>query len=136
MLNGSIRISPIQKILLREVKSEDNVDLFPRFEGSYAQKVRSKGPNGQCCDNAPAHQLTLITNFLTKTGILSNNHSPHPPDLAPCDLYFLGKLHLAMKRKRSVARLWVFPLDLGDFWSFSGKFRGRNSLVGKFSGFF
>ena len=36
----------------------------------------------------------------------------------------------------SVARLGVFPLDLGDFWSFSGKFRGRNSLVGKFSGFF
>ena len=26
--------------------------------------------------------------------------------------------------------------DLGDFWSFSRKFRGRNSLVGKFSGFF
>ena len=36
----------------------------------------------------------------------------------------------------SVARLGVFPLDLGDFWSFSWKFRGRNSLVGEFSGFF
>ena len=36
----------------------------------------------------------------------------------------------------SVARLGVFPLDLENFWSFSGKFRGRNSLVGKFSGFF
>ena len=35
-----------------------------------------------------------------------------------------------------VARLGVIPLDLGDFWSFSGKFRGRNSLMGKFSGFF
>ena len=36
----------------------------------------------------------------------------------------------------SVARLGGFPLDLGDFWPFSEKSRERNSLVGKFSGFF
>ena len=46
-------------------------------------------------DNAPAHRSTLITDFLTKNHILSINHSPYSPDMAPCDFYLFGKLHLA-----------------------------------------
>lgn len=51
-------------------------------------------------DNAPSHRSTLVTDFLTKNGILTINHSPYSPDLAPCDFYLFGKLHLAMKGKR------------------------------------
>nr|APL98289.1 putative DD34D transposase [Bactrocera tryoni] len=48
-------------------------------------------------DNAPCHRSTLVTDFLTKNSILTINHSPYSPDLAPCDFYLFGKLHLPMK---------------------------------------
>ena len=38
--------------------------------------------------------------FFTKNHILSVNHSPYSPNIAPCDFYLFGKLHLSMKRKR------------------------------------
>ncbi|KAG5338749.1 MOS1T transposase, partial [Acromyrmex charruanus] len=51
-------------------------------------------------DNAPSHRSTLITDFLSKNRILLVNHSPYSPDLAPCDFYLFGKLHLQMKGMR------------------------------------
>ncbi|KAG5318562.1 MOS1T transposase, partial [Pseudoatta argentina] len=51
-------------------------------------------------DNAPSHRSTLITDFLSKNRILLVNHSPYSPDLAPCDFYLFGKLHLPMKGMR------------------------------------
>ena len=50
-------------------------------------------------DNAPSHRSTLVTDFLTRNRILTINHSPYSPDMAPCDFYLFGKLHLAMKEK-------------------------------------
>ena len=32
--------------------------------------------------------------------IVTINHSSYSPDMAPCDFYLFGKLHLAMKGKR------------------------------------
>lgn len=51
-------------------------------------------------DNAPSHRSTLVTDFLVKNGILSINHSPYSPDMAPCDYFLFGRLHLPMKGKR------------------------------------
>lgn len=51
-------------------------------------------------DNAPSHRSNLVTDFLTRNHILTVNHSPYSPDLAPCDFFLFGKLHLAMKGKR------------------------------------
>lgn len=51
-------------------------------------------------DNAPSHRSTLVTDFLTRNRILSINHSPYSPDLAPCDFYLFGKMHLPMKGQR------------------------------------
>lgn len=51
-------------------------------------------------DNAPAHRSTLITDFITKNHILTINHSPYSPDMAPCDFFLFGRLHLPMKGKR------------------------------------
>ena len=50
--------------------------------------------------NAPSHRSTLVTDFLTRNRILTINHSPYSPDMAPCDFYLFGKLHLSMKGKR------------------------------------
>ena len=47
-------------------------------------------------ENAPSHRSTLMTDFLTRNRILTINS----PDMAPCDFYLFGKLHLAMKGKR------------------------------------
>ena len=52
-------------------------------------------------DNAPSHRSSLVTDFLTRNRISTiNHHSPYSPDMAPCDFYLFGKLHLAMKGKR------------------------------------
>uniref|UniRef100_A0A034VDK1 Mariner Mos1 transposase n=1 Tax=Bactrocera dorsalis TaxID=27457 RepID=A0A034VDK1_BACDO len=46
------------------------------------------------------HQSTLVTDCLTKNHILTINHSPYSPDMAPCDFFLFGKMHLPMKGKR------------------------------------
>ena len=48
--------------------------------------------------------------FFTKNRIVTINHSPYSPDMAPCDFYLFGKLHLAMKGKR-YAILNAIPKD-------------------------
>ena len=63
-------------------------------------QYREKGSWRLLHDNAPSHRSNLITDFLTKNFILTVNHSPYSPDLAPCDFYLFGKLHLPMKGKR------------------------------------
>lgn len=51
-------------------------------------------------DSAPSHRSILVTDLLTKNRILTINHSPYSPDLAPCDFYLFEKMHLPMKGKR------------------------------------
>jgi len=51
-------------------------------------------------DNAPSHRSTLVSDYLTKNHILTINHSPYSPDMAPCDFYLFGEMHLSMKGKR------------------------------------
>ena len=50
-------------------------------------------------DNATAHRSPIIIDHLTTSRILTINHSPYSPDLAPCDFYLFGMLNLAMKGK-------------------------------------
>ena len=47
------------------------------------------------------HEKDLrIFDYLTKSRIVTINHSPYSPDMAPCDFYLSGELYLAMKGKR------------------------------------
>ena len=72
-------------------------------------------------DNAPSHRSRLKTDNLTKKRIVTINNSPHSPDMASCNFYLFGKLHLAMKGKRfadvdaiqkaSIAILKAIPKD-------------------------
>ena len=67
-----------------------------------------------CCllhDNAPAHRSTLITDFFTKNVILTINHSPYSPYLAPYNFHLFGKLYLVMKGKRYVDTLRHSKVD-------------------------
>ena len=43
-------------------------------------------------DNAPVHNSTLVTDYLTKMGIKTVPHPPYRLDLAPCDFWLLPKL--------------------------------------------
>ena len=41
-----------------------------------------------------------IFDYLNKNRIVTINHQPYSPDMAPCDFYLFGKLNLQMKGKR------------------------------------
>ena len=43
-------------------------------------------------DNAPVHNLILVTDYLTKIGIKTVPQPPYSPDLAPCDFCLFPKL--------------------------------------------
>ena len=47
------------------------------------------------------HEKDLrIFDYFTKNRTIPINQSSYSPDMAPCDFYLVGKLHLAMKGKR------------------------------------
>ena len=48
-------------------------------------------------DNAPAHTVLSIREFLAKKNIPVLPHPPYCPDLAPCDFYLFPKLKLKLK---------------------------------------
>ena len=48
-------------------------------------------------DNAPAHTVLSIREFLSKKNIPVLPHPPYSPDLAPCDFYLFPKLKSKLK---------------------------------------
>ena len=48
-------------------------------------------------DNAPAHTVLSIREFLAKKNIPVLPHPPYSPDLAPCDFYLFPKLKWKLK---------------------------------------
>ena len=48
-------------------------------------------------DNAPAHTVLSIPEFLAKENIPVLPHPPYSPDLAPCDFYLFPKLKSKVK---------------------------------------
>jgi len=48
-------------------------------------------------DNAPAHTVLSVREFLGKKNIPVLPHPPYSPDLAPCDFYLFPKLKSKMK---------------------------------------
>ena len=48
-------------------------------------------------DNAPAHTVLSVREFLAKKNIPVLPHPPYSPDLAPCDFYLFPKLKLKLK---------------------------------------
>jgi hypothetical protein len=51
-------------------------------------------------DNAPCHAALSVREFLAKHSIPVVPHSPHSPDLAPCDFFLFPRLKSTLKGKR------------------------------------
>jgi len=68
------------------------------------ENVRCKRPemwkNGDWLlhhDNAPAHTLLVVREFLTKNNMTTVPHPAYSPDLALCDFYVFPKMKLRLK---------------------------------------
>jgi hypothetical protein len=48
-------------------------------------------------DNAPAHTLLVVREFLTKNNVSTVLHPAYLPDLTPCDFYMFPKMKLRLK---------------------------------------
>jgi hypothetical protein len=51
-------------------------------------------------DNALAHDVLAVREFLAEKSIMKLDHSPYSPDLAPCDFWIFPKLKPALKSHR------------------------------------
>jgi len=51
-------------------------------------------------DNAPAHQLDLVKDFLTMNNVTKPKNHQHSSDLAPVDFYLFSRLKSAMETRR------------------------------------
>jgi transposase len=51
-------------------------------------------------DNASAHDALAVREFLAKKSILTLDHPPYSPDLAPCDFWLFSTLKNALKGHR------------------------------------
>ena len=83
----------------KEVNTPQLIGYYVEVLREFRKRFRWKRPalfkSGQWHfhqDNAPVHDSTLVTDYLTKTGIKIVPHSPYRPDLAPCDFCLFPKL--------------------------------------------
>ena len=77
------------------VNKEYYVEVLREFRKKFRRKRPAFFKSGQCHfhqDNAPVHNSTLVTVYLTKMVIKTVRHRPYSPDLAPCDFWLFPKL--------------------------------------------
>ena len=90
------------------------VEVLREFKKRFRQKRPALFKWGQWHfhqDNAPVHNSTLITDYLTKMGIETVPHPPYSRDLAPCDFgCSLSSEAVVMRQSRRWKRLWWRPL--------------------------
>ena len=70
------------------VNKEYYVEVLREFRKRFLGKRLAIFKSGQWHfhpDNAPVHNSTLLTYYLTKMSIKTVRHPPFSPDLAPCD---------------------------------------------------
>ena len=71
------------------------VEVLRKFRKRFLRKRPALFKSGQWHfhqDNAPVHNSTLVTGYLTKIGIKTVPQPPYSPDLAPCDFGLFPKL--------------------------------------------
>ena len=77
------------------VNKEYYVKVLREFRKRFRQKKPALFKSAQWHfqqDNAAAHNIILVTNYLTKIGIKTVPQPPYCPDLAPCDFWLFPKL--------------------------------------------
>ena len=77
------------------VNKEYYVEVLREFRKRFLGKRPALFKSGQWYfhqDNAPVHNSTLVTDYLTKMGIKTVPYPPYIPDLALCDFWLFPKL--------------------------------------------
>ena len=80
---------------VQPVNKEYYVEVLREFRKRFRRKRPALFKSGQWHfnqDNAPVHNSSLITNYLTKMGIKTVPYPPYSPNLAPCDFWLFPKL--------------------------------------------
>ena len=71
------------------------VEVLREFRKRFCRKRPALFKSGQWHfhqDNAPVYISILVTDYLTKLGIMTVPQPPYSPDLAPCDFWLFPKL--------------------------------------------
>ena len=79
----------------KTVNKEYYVEVLREFRKRFRWKRPALFKSGQWhfqLDNAPAHNSSLITDYLSKMGINTVPQPPYSPDLAPCNFCLFPKL--------------------------------------------
>jgi len=82
-INGDVYLAILKRLMLRIQR------VRPEF--------RETGSWSLLHDNAPCHRSVMVRQFFAKKQIVTINHSPYSPDLAPCNYFLFPKLKIAMK---------------------------------------
>ena len=94
-----------QKLLLqgRTVNKEYYLEVMCHLREAIRKKRLELWENNSWLlhhDNAHAHSLLLVHNFLAKNNTEIMPQPPYSPDLAPCDLFLFPRLKRTMKGRR------------------------------------
>ena len=95
--SSTFQIAEIHGIGIKNIRSVD-LSYFEQKFGVHKGLCQICSAHFKTTRKRPQNS-TLTTDYLTKNRIVTINHSPHSPDMAPCTFYLFGKLHLAMKGK-------------------------------------
>jgi hypothetical protein len=84
------------------VNQQCYLEVLPRLQESVQRKRPKLWPD-KCIhhDNAPAHDILRVREFLAKKSVTKTDCPPLSPDLAPCYFWLLPKLKNALKGQRS-----------------------------------
>ena len=77
------------------VNKEYYVEVLREFRKRFRRKRPALFKSGQWHfqqDNAPVHNSTLVTDYLTKMGVKTVSQPPYSPELAPCDIWLFSNL--------------------------------------------
>ena len=77
------------------VNKEYYVEILREFRKRFCWKRTALFKPDQwhfCQDNAPVYNSIVVTDYLTKMGIMTVPHRPYSPDLALCDFCLFPKL--------------------------------------------
>jgi hypothetical protein len=102
-LTGQMKIVHFQFLEQgRAVNQHCYLEILARLREAVRQRRLELWPDAWILyhDNALARDALAVREFLTKKSIVKLDHSPHSPDLAPCDSWLFPKLKTALKGHR------------------------------------
>ena len=85
------------------INTEYYVEVLKRLRDAMRRKRPCFWSSGDWLlhhNNALAHSLNIMQQFLAKDKVVQLRQPPYNPDIAPCDFWMFQKLKMALKGKR------------------------------------